>query len=131
LWPTLKKWRPLALAPIQTDRHGENVQPPTRPNPEELKARCLHLGKEVEVFDNSRRGMPGNATKDDVRRRDEETIRLYRDRLKPKIMRLYDELAQDWFDEGDRELFENVSEWHQLEDVAERLKTVGKRLPGG
>lgn len=107
---------------------GDTLQ--TQRSPEELKAFCLHLASDVATFDHSRRGRPGDATDEYIRRRDEETLKLYHDRYKPRITDLYSQLAPGhWFDDGDRELFENVGDWKQIGDVAERLKTVGERLP--
>jgi hypothetical protein len=104
--------------------------PRTQRRPEELKALCLHLGEEVVAFGSSRRGIPGDAMDEDIRRRDEETVNGYHARYKPRIMDLYGQLAPGgWFDEVDRELFEYVSDWTQLEEVAVRLKIVGERLP--
>ena len=102
----------------------------TQPRPRqasELRARCIHLGKDVRAFHYYQGGFTGNPTDEEVRCRKEETVRTYRARYRPAIMDLYGELAPNWFHEGDRELFENLSEWSQLQDVAERLETVGER----
>jgi hypothetical protein len=87
-----------------------------------------HLGKDVRASSTSRRfyRQPGRRR---ARRREEETVRTYRERFRPPIMALYGELAPNWFRDDDRELFENLSKWSQLQDVAERLETVGERLP--
>lgn len=118
---------------------------------EELKKLCLHLAADLTEFDRRRRHADVSvevrikrekaATEEEAnglrqeeiemeRRHDAETVELYHQRYRPRIMDLYDELAPGgWLDDGDRELFEYVGDWTQPGEVAERLKTVGERLP--
>ena len=107
------------------------VQKPNPRSPEELKALCRHVARDLTAFDHKRRGVPGDATDEDIRRRDEETVRLYHEQHKPRIMDLYNELApRGWFYKGDREQFENVNDWGNVQFAAERLRAICRSFAG-
>lgn len=117
----------------------------------ELKGLCLHLGADLMEFDKQHRHADVSvgvrlkrqnaATEEEAnvlkqeelemeRRHDDQTVKLYHERYKPRIMDLYGALESGgWFDDSDRELFEYVSDWKQIKEVAKRLRTVGRRLP--
>lgn len=118
--------------------------------PENLKAICLHLAEDLMEFDRRHRHADVSvevrikrknaATYEEANalrerefemehRHDVETVLRYHAEFKPSVMDLYDRLAPHWFRQGDKDLFENVSDWKEIEDVARRLKTVGDRLP--
>jgi hypothetical protein len=120
-------------------------------SPDELKRYCLHVAEEVSAFDRDLRSLPGselrvqmksaeteeevNALKvqldEVIQQHTDRGIELYHERHKHRIMELYGALApQGWFDESDRELFENVSDWPDVQFVAERLRTICRRLTG-
>lgn len=110
---------------------GDEPRQPARRGLEELKALCRRVADDLTAFDHERRGVSGDATDEDTRCRDEETMRLYHEQHKPRIMDLYNELApRGWFYKGDQEQFENVSDWGDLQFAAERLRAICRSFAG-
>jgi chromosome segregation ATPase len=143
------------LSDLQHDRKRENSElrqeiQRLKANPDELKRYCQHVAAELTDFDKALRSQPGsdlraqmetaeteeevNALKAQeqqlIRQHRDEMIELYHKRHKHRIMELYGALAPRWFDEGDQELFENVTDWPDVQFAAERLRTICRRLSG-
>ncbi len=61
---------------------------------------------------------------------DAETVRMYQDIYKGRIMNVYDELSpRGWFGSDDRDFFQNLDDPWEIAEVGNRLERVGEKLP--
>jgi len=119
-------------------------------SPDRLKGVCLHISQDITDFIKQRQKTdPGfeiyqqrkhAKTKDELneiidrenearRQHEAETLRLYHERYKDRVMGIYHELSTDyWFGVDDREYFENPADEDDIETVAWILKTAASRM---
>jgi hypothetical protein len=116
----------------------------------EIKGSCVHISEDMSDFVKRRQeSEPGfdifqerkHAKTDDElnrvierenearRQHEAETLRLYHERYKDRVMGIYHELNPGyWFGGDDREYFENPKDTDDIETVAWILKTVAGRM---
>jgi hypothetical protein len=131
---------------------NERLRKKAAPQPNELKALCLHLSEELDQEDMMYKdgeesirswrteleaaGLSESEIDEKIESaRDENTIgalNRYNQHLKGRLLELYDTLApRGWFGTVDRHRFENLYDPNQIHNLAKRLREVCNKLPSG